>query len=110
MTKANRNAGTNTSYKKERTKSIYLNLAYQMNDFTPFAQYFSDKKDFEGLATSNYKKNAFALGVGYKPYNDVNLRYHLVYTNSKKELDSTLSSSTKKVNESNVLLGFKADI
>jgi len=108
-TKANRNDGTNTAAVKETTKSMFFSAAYAMNEFTPFFQYVNDKFTKENTAASDYKKNQFAVGVMYKPFADVNFRYHAVYTNSSQKFDSTLATN-KEVKANNIIFGIKADI
>ncbi len=108
FTKANRNAGTNVAAVKETTKAMYFNASYGINEFTPFFTYTNDKYTKENNATSNYKRNAMALGVLYKPFADVNFRYHLAYTSATKKIDAT--TGTKETKDNNILFGIKADI
>lgn len=108
FTKANRNAGTNTAAVKETTKAMYFNATYGINEFTPFVTYTNDKYTKESNATSNYKRNAMAFGVLYKPFADVNFRYHLAYTSATKKIDAT--TGTKETKDNNILFGIKADI
>ncbi len=93
-----------------KTKSIFANVAYNVSDFTPFIQYVNDKfkSDLAG-ATSDYKKNSIAAGVMWKPFNDVNFRYHLLYTNTNQKFDSAAATASK-IKENKITFGIKADI
>lgn len=110
----NRNAGTNTAFAASKTTSVMVNAAYTINEFTPFAAYINDKagsalsSTSTGDATTAFKKNTFALGVQYKPYADVNFRYHLAYASSKKEKDRT--STAADLEDKKIMFGIKADI
>lgn len=109
-TKANRNDGTNTtSALKETTKSMYLNIAYAVNEFTPFVSYINDKFTKEATASADYKKDQMAFGVMYKPFSDVNFRYHLAYTDSTQKFSDS-GAASKEVKDTNILFGIKADI
>lgn len=93
-----------------KTSSIFANVAYNINEFTPFVQYVNDK--FEGeLASLNgdYKKNSFSAGTMWKPFNDVNFRYHVLYTNINQKFDSS-AATAKKVTDNRISFGIKADI
>jgi hypothetical protein len=93
-----------------KTSSIFANVSYNINEFSPFVQYVNDK--FKGeLATLNadYKKNSFAVGTGWKPFADVNFRYHILYTNSNKKFDSA-SAANSKITDNKITFGIKADI
>lgn len=113
--------------KKEETKSIYANLAYTINEFTPFINFINDKYDTAGTnaavttaavttaatATTtgtDYKRNAFGAGVLYKPYQDVNFRYHLVYTSDKTEFEGQTAADIKEISDNKFYFGFRADI
>lgn len=96
---------------EDKTTSIFANLSYNINEFSPFVQYINDK--FSDELTSNaaeYKKNSFAAGVMYKPYNDVNFRYHLLYTNINKKFDAPAALAASKVTDNRITFGIKADI
>lgn len=108
-TKANRNDGINTAAVKETTKSMYLNVAYAVNEFTPFVTYINDKYTKENTASADYKKDQFAVGVMYKPFADTNFRYHLAYTSSTQKFDNS-AATNKEVKDTNVIFGIKADI
>ena len=93
-----------------KTSSIFANVAYNINEFSPFVQYVNDKfKSDMTASTSDYKKNSFAAGVMYKPFADTNFRYHLVYTNINKKWDSA-AATTKKEQTNKITFGIKADI
>lgn len=88
-----------------KTSSIFANVAYNINEFSPFVQYINDK--VEGAANSEYKKNSIAGGVMWKPFADTNFRYHLAYTNANKKFDvATLG----KVKDNIITFGIKADL
>ncbi len=90
----------------DKTTSIFANLSYNINEFSPFVQYANDK--FSDELTSNaaeYKKNTYVAGVMFKPYTDVNFRYHLAYSMSKQKFD--LPSEVK---DNRIIFGIKADI
>ncbi len=107
--KDNRNSGTNTTALEETTKAIYFNVAYAINEFTPFATYINDKYTKQNTAASDYKANKMALGLMYKPFADTNFRYHVAYTTDTKKFSS--SAATKKEEKtSQILFGIKADI
>jgi hypothetical protein len=108
-TRANRNDGTNTSAVKETTKSIYVNAAYTVNEFTPFVSYINDKYTKEAAAASDFKKDQMAFGLMYKPFADANFRYHLAYTNSTQKFSDS-AATNKEVKDTNILFGIKADI
>jgi hypothetical protein len=94
----------------DKTASIFANVAYNINELTPFVQYAND--DFSTELTSKateYSKNTYVAGVMYKPYNDVNFRYHLAYSMSKQEFDAT-NATNKEVKENKIIFGIKADI
>lgn len=93
-----------------KTSSIFANVAYNVNEWTPFVQFINDK--FKGeLASLNgdYKKNSFAVGTMWKPFNDVNFRYHVLYTNSTKKFDAA-AATTQKIVDNKITFGIKADI
>ena len=94
----------------DKTNSIFANIAYNINEFTPFVQYANDK--FSDELTTNdaeYKKNTYVAGVMFKPYNDVNFRYHLAYSMAKQEFSDSLATN-KEVKDNRVIFGIKADI
>lgn len=106
---------------KDETKSIYTNLAYTIKDFTPFLIYINDKYDYEGAnkvvapgttptSGTDYKRNAYGAGVHYKPFADVNFRYHVVYTTEKTKYQEQTGANVKEVNENKIIVGIKADI
>ena len=93
-----------------KTSSIFANVAYTINDLTPFIQYVNDKFKSElAGANADYKKNSFAAGVMFKPFNDVNFRYHLLYTHSNQKFDSAAAANSKVV-DNKITFGIKADI
>jgi len=114
LKKANRNDGTNVTAanKEQKTKSIYANVAYPVGDFTPMVTYINDKYTTEETATAtdaNFKKNSFAVGTYWKPMSDVNFRYHLMVTNAVTKFEGTVATN-KKITDTKVYFGFKADI
>lgn len=107
---------------KEETKSIYTNLAYTINEFTPFVTFINDKYDTAGAnavvttaatATTtgtDYKRNAIGVGTFYKPFADTNFRYHLLYTTDKTEFEGQTGVGIKELVDNKFYFGFKADI
>lgn len=108
FSKDNRNAGTNTAEIKTKTKSIYSMVAYTAGEFTPLAFYINDKFDSENNA-ADFKRNAWAIGTHWKPFQDVNFRYHVMFTNDVKKFDN-VAAVTTKVTDRRVYFGIKADI
>lgn len=93
-----------------KTSSIFANVSYNINEFSPFVQFVNDKfKNTLASLNQDYKKNSFAVGTMWKPFNDVNFRYHVLYTNSSKKFDSALAAN-KKVTDNKITFGIKADI
>lgn len=93
-----------------KTSSIFATVAYNINEFSPFVHYINDKfKNELASLNADYKKNSFAVGAMWKPFNDVNFRYHLLYTNSNQKFDSA-SATTQKITDNKITLGIKADI
>ena len=91
-----------------KTSSIFANLAYTINAFTPFFQFVNDK--FEGeVEAGDFKKNTFAVGAMWKPFEDTNFRYHLVYLSANKKFDNVLSTNTQ-VKDNKITFGMKIDI
>lgn len=89
-----------------KTSSIFANVAYNMDMLSPFVQYAHDDFNSQSTVAQNYAKNTYVAGVMYKPYNDVNFRYHLAYSLSKQDFDNT----TAEVKDNRVIFGIKADI
>lgn len=89
----------------EKTTSIFTNVAYNIDQFSPFVQYINDKA--KAVTGGDYKKNTFAVGAMWRPFNDTNFRYHLAYTNSNKKFDVAASG---KVKDNAIVFGIKADI
>lgn len=94
----------------DKTTSIFANVAYNAGEFTPFVQYANDKFSTETSSASEYKQNTFAGGVMWKPFGDVNFRYHLVYTNINKKYDNVTGTAIQKITDNRVTFGIKADI
>ena len=90
---------------EEKTSSIFANVAYNINEWSPFVQYINDK--VEGAANSEYKKNSIVGGVMWKPFADTNFRYHLAYTNANKKFDVAANG---KVKDNIITFGIKADL
>lgn len=104
---ANRNDTGTTSLEEKKTKSIVANVAYSINEFTPFVTYINDKYTQDVTTTANFKKTTTQVGVFYKPFADANFRYHLVYASSKKDLETSTVTTTK---DTKVYAGMKLDI
>lgn len=93
-----------------KTDSIYTNIAYSWNEYTPFVTYVNDKFDSE-VNTADYKRNAFAVGLMIKPIKDLNFRYHLVYINDVTKTDgATTATDDKKLTANKFVAGIKFDI
>ena len=109
--KADINSGTNAtaSNMQTKTKSMYANVAYSINEFTPFVAYMNDKLTDDGTTTNNYKKTTFAFGAWYKPYADVNFRYDLHMLSAKQDY-SDVASTNSQIKSTAIYFGFKADI
>lgn len=107
--KENRNDGTNISAVKETTKSMYLNVAYAVNEFTPFISYMNDDYTKENSALSDYTKDQMAFGVMLKPFSDINFRYHLAYSSSIQKFSDS-AAPNKEIKDTNIIFGIKADI
>lgn len=105
---ANRNDTGTTSAVETKTKSMMANVAYSINEFTPFVTYINDKYTSETKA-AEFKKSTLALGVLFKPMADVNFRYHLAYASSKKEKDGS-ASNVATTEDKKIYFGIKADI
>ena len=124
----NRNSTGITDADAGKTTSIMANIAYTMNEFTPFVSYVSDKANATISApassastpststvyaktddTKAYKKSTYGLGLMYKPIADVNFRYHLAYTSAKKEKDGSTSGASE-FEDKRIIFGIKADI
>ena len=88
-----------------KTSSIFANVAYNIDQITPFVQYINDK--VKGAAASEYKKNSIVGGVMYKPFADTNFRYHLAYTNINKKFDVAANGKQK---DNIITFGIKADL
>lgn len=94
----------------DKTTSIFANVSYAINEFSPFVQYANDKfSDELAAATAEYSKNTYVAGVMFRPYTDVNFRYHLAYSMSKQEFDAS-TATNKEVKDNRVIFGIKADI
>lgn len=89
----------------EKTSSIFANVSYSVDQFSPFLQFINDKA--EKISTGDYKKNSFAVGTMWKPFNETNFRYHVAYVKTDKKFDLAASG---KVKESSIVFGIKADI
>jgi hypothetical protein len=101
-----RGAGTNA----DKTKSIYAMVSYAAGQFTPIAYYVNDKYTTETTApTADFKRSAFAVGTFWKPFADVNFRYHLMYSNDKKEYENA-TATNKEIQDNRFWLGFKIDV
>ena len=57
----------------------------------------------------NNDKNTYVAGVMFKPYTDVNFRYHLAYSLSKQKFDDS-AAANKEVKDNKIIFGIKADI
>ncbi len=99
-----------TTTADDKTASIFANVSYNINEFSPFVQYAND--DFSTELTSKateFSKNTYVAGVMFKPYTDVNFRYHLAYSMSKQEFDAA-AATFKEVKDNRIIFGIKADI
>ena len=94
----------------DKTTSIFANVSYAFNEFSPFVQYANDKfTDELASNAAEYKKNTFVGGIMFKPYNDVNFRYHLAYSMGTQKFDAT-TALNKEVKDNKIIFGIKADI
>jgi hypothetical protein len=94
----------------DKTTSIFANVAYTMEMLSPFVQYANDKfTDELASQAAEYSKNTYVAGVMFKPYNDVNFRYHLAYSFSKQKFDAA-TATNKEVKDNRIIFGIKADI
>lgn len=89
----------------EKTTSIFANVAYNIDQVSPFVQYINDKA--KAVTGGDYKKNSIVGGVMWKPFNDTNFRYHLAYTNANKKFDVAANG---KVKDNIITFGIKADL
>lgn len=87
--------------------SMVALVRYNHENFKPFAKFIKEegKKAFAGISTgaTESERTAFELGLEYVPNKDEDLRYHLVYSNSEKELTKPVPSS--KVEEQKIIAG-----
>lgn len=104
---------------KDETKSIFTYLTYTHNEFTPFLIYINDKHDVGGAnkavttassQNADYSRNAYGVGLYYKPYNDVNFRYHAVYTTETTKYEGQTGTGIAKSADNKITIGIKADI
>ena len=99
------------SISNEQTTSIWANVAYTLNNLTPFVNVISDKYDVATLNGTDYKRTAVSVGLIIKPINTVNFRYHLTYTNDVKTITWALGpNDDNKVTVNQIAAGFKFDI
>lgn len=99
-----------TTY-EEKTKSMYTNVAYAIDAWTPFATYIHDKyTKAQGDNKKDYKRDAMAFGVMFKPYAENNFRYHLAYTSDVTKYDAGALATNAKVDSSSIVFGVKADL
>ena len=89
-----------------KTSSIFANIAYSMDMLSPFVQYSHDSFDAQSNTTTNNDRNTYVAGVMYKPYTDINFRYHLAYGISKQEFDV----GGAEFKDNRIIFGIKADI
>ena len=96
------------------TKSIWTRVAYTMNKWTPYVNYIKDdfKQDKTTSVTSGpYKRDALAVGVVFKPYDDKNIKFSLGYTNDVKKITLAANSTAENKIKANVMaLGLKFDL
>ena len=108
-------AGTkaNASLFNGKTSSIFANVAYDMTmsdlSISPFVQYAHAKFKDQITVSNNNDKNTYVAGLMFKPFTDVNFRYHLAYSMSKQKFDST-SATNKSIKDNKIFFGIKADI
>jgi len=94
-----------------KTTSLVARAQYKINALIPFVNYISD--NFSNTSTpatiaTQFQRTAYDVGVWYYPYQDVNFRYQLVYTNDVKTWDTTSTNGKTTINT--VWLGMKFDI
>ena len=96
-----------------KTNSVFANVAYNMAmsdvSISPFVQYANDKFKGQNSVAVNNDKNTYVAGVMFKPYTDVNFRYHLAYSLSKQKFDDS-AAANKEVKDNKIIFGIKADI
>lgn len=114
---SNRDLNTTEANKDQKTKSVYVNIAYPIGDITPVVAYINDKFETASLAggsVANFKRDSFVIAALWKPMADVNFRYHLAYTSAVTKYDATTTTrsaaTNSKVDFSSITLGFKIDI
>ena len=94
----------------DKTTSIFANVSYAYNEFTPFIQFANDKFSDELVSNvAEYKKNTYVGGIMFRPYDDVNFRYHLAYSMSNQKFNDT-TATNKEVKDNKIIFGIKADI
>lgn len=89
-----------------KTTSIFANIAYSMDNLSPFVQYAHDSFDAQTGTGTNNDRNTYVAGVMYKPYTDINFRYHLAYSLSNQEFDV----GGVEFKDNRIIFGIKADI
>jgi hypothetical protein len=116
-----RNSGTNTTAGNNEmsTKSMNISVAYPVGEFTPMVAYINDKytrTNIASVASVDYKKDSFVIGAFWKPFADMNFRYHVLYTSAVTKYDrvatvgTDIKNANSKVDFSQITLGFKIDI
>lgn len=91
-----------------KTRSLYSVTNYNINEFTPFVGYVYDKFNAD-LAEEKFNRHSYVVGAKWKPFADLNFRYHLYYTHAKTKFDERLTG-IKEEKEQVYAFGFKADI
>jgi hypothetical protein len=105
-------AGATTT--QDKTTSIWANVAYTWDMLTPYVNYIHDKYDRDAAVTTTsgtYKRSAYSAGIQFKPYKDMNFRYHVAYTHDKRDTTlATGSTAETSVKANQVAVGIKFDI
>lgn len=111
FTKENANGTAGALSNEQKTKSVYVNVAYPIGDLTPVIAYISDKYTDKSSATqvNDYKKTSFVVAALWKPFSDANFRYHAAYTSAETKYDAA-AATYSKLSFSSITLGIKFDI
>lgn len=81
---------------KDSLTSIVAKLAYtDLEGITPRIEFASSEEKIGGATDKTNKYTTIGAVVEYKPYNDVNFRYHLAYNNTKSALDGVAKDAIK---------------
>jgi hypothetical protein len=106
------NQNSLTQANNQLTTTIRGEARYQFGQFIPFVNYISDKSTAFGTIAApnagNFTLNTYDVGVMYYPFKDKNFRYHVVYSNSNQNNDSSAVNS--QVVTTNIRAGIKFDL